>query len=281
MCCRRRVGNVSRFLRHGNARADVGLIVATSTFRKSWTAHRGVHPLKPHAEPRPQRTGVSCRVRGRAGVLHPGSPGADYNVMITTITPIQERTPPRRPQIPAAQPRHAMINRRCRSSRKRECPFTNAAPRGGSIISTANHDVAHLPRRSGGRRARRREQELRRAPRTTASKTQLQESRHFRNSLEQAVKTAGPPFRALADEITTRCGSASVDPRRDDLALYAPELEKITVATASPSCAELEPAQSARARHRQRQCPAIRRINPRRITSSSSNHARTGQCPPE
>ncbi len=83
--------------------------------------------------------------------------------MITTITPIQERTPPRRPQIPAAQPRHAMINRRCRSSRKRECAFTNAAPRGGSIISTANHDVAHLPRRSGGRRARRREQELRRA----------------------------------------------------------------------------------------------------------------------
>ncbi len=61
---------VSRFLRHGIARADVGLIVATSPFRKSWTAHRGVHPLKPHGAPRPQRTGVSCRVRGRAGVLH-------------------------------------------------------------------------------------------------------------------------------------------------------------------------------------------------------------------
>jgi zinc protease len=130
---------------------------------------------------------------------------------------------------------HAMINRRLSILAKKEnAPFTNGSSGAGESENFYRQSTISLTCRSEQWEAALgvADQELRRAIEHGFQKPELAEVvANFRNSLEQAVKTA-PTRRSdgIADELADTLLDRDVwTSPQDDLALYGPALEKITV----------------------------------------------------
>jgi zinc protease len=196
-------------------------------------------PLQPRGPARPQPD--LGRVPSRQGVhvFHHVEPEApSTNVTIATITPYT-----REPDTSAVRlkylPRslaHAMLNRRLSVLAKQEdAPFTGGSAGAGEGFNFYRQTAITLNCR-GDQWADAlavAEQELRRALEHGFEPAELKEViANYRNSLEQAAKTASTRrSSALADEIARALLERDVfTTPGDDLALFGPALDEITVA---------------------------------------------------
>jgi zinc protease len=168
---------------------------------------------------------------------HHEAEAPDTNVSIITITPYQKEpdTAANRLKYLPRSIANQMINRRMSILAKKEgAPFKGGGTGAGESYNFYRQTIMSLTCRADqwadalavG------DQELRRALEHGFQKPELQEVvANYRNSLEQAVKTA-PTRRsgAIADEITDTLLEREVwTTAEDDLALYGPALDKITV----------------------------------------------------
>jgi zinc protease len=168
---------------------------------------------------------------------HYESEAPDTEVNIGTLTPYQKEpdTAANRLKYLPRMVAHRMINRRLSILAKKEgAPFKSGGAGAGESYNYYRQSVMTLKCRADqwtdalavG------DQELRRALEHGFQPPELQEVvANFRNSLEQAVKTA-PTRRsdAIADEIADTLLERDVwTTPEDDLALYGPALEKLTV----------------------------------------------------
>ena len=195
-------------------------------------------PVAPRGQPRPQPDlGKVHAFQGVNPFYHFESEAPDTNVSILTITPYTKEpdTAATRVKYIPRNIAHAMINRRLSILAKKEgAPFKNGGTGAGENYNFYRQTVMSLNCRADqwSDALAVADQELRRALEHGFQKPELQEVvANFRNSLEQAVKTA-PTRRsdAIADEIADTLLERDVwTTPEDDLALYGPALEKLTV----------------------------------------------------
>lgn len=195
-------------------------------------------PLKPRAAARSQPE--LGRVRHPDGINafhHYESEAPDTNVTVATVTPYT-REPDTAANRLAKIPRllaHAMLNRRLSELAKKEnAPFSRASSGVGESFNFYRQTTMAVTCRADQWQAALgvADQELRRALQHGFQQPELDEVRaSFRNSLEQAVKTASTRRSdGLADEIAEALLDREVFTTPvDDLALYGPALAKVTV----------------------------------------------------
>lgn len=168
---------------------------------------------------------------------HYESEAPDTSITIATITPYTQEVDNAANRIKYL-PRtlaHAILNRRLSELAKKEnAPFTNASSGAGEAYQFYRQTVMSVTCRQDQWQAALgvADQELRRALEHGFQKPELDEVKaSFRNSLEQAVKTA-PTRRSssIADEIANSLLDREVFTTPEtDLALYGPALDKVTV----------------------------------------------------
>jgi zinc protease len=196
-------------------------------------------PLKARGAERPQPDlGKLPAFEGVQVFHHYESEAPDTNVSIGTITPYAKETDTaaiRLKYLPRSLA-HAMINRRLSILAKKEnAPFTSGGAGAGENYNFYRQSMMSLNCREDqwadalavG------DQELRRALEHGFQKPELDEVvANFRNSLQQAVKTAATRRSdSISDELADTLLERDVwTSPADDLALYGPALEKITVA---------------------------------------------------
>ena len=195
-------------------------------------------PVKARAPERPQPDlGKVPAFEGVNVFHHYESEAPDTNVTIMTITPYAKEpdTGANRLKYLPRSIAHAMINRRLSILAKKEgAPFKSGGGGAGESYNFYRQTLMSLNCRSDqwADALGVADQELRRALEHGFQKPELQEViSNFRNSLEQSVKTA-PTRRsdAIADEIAEALLERDVwTTPEDDLALYGPALEKMTV----------------------------------------------------
>ncbi len=195
-------------------------------------------PLKARAPAQPQPDFGKLRTfAGTEVFYHHEAEAPSTTVTISTVTPYskeKDTAANRVKQLPRSLA-HAIINRRLSILAKMEnAPFTNGSSGVGESYSFYRQSSIALNCRADQWQAALGvgDQELRRALEHGFQKPELAEIvANFRNSLEQAVKTA-PTRRSdgIADEIADTLLERDVwTTAEDDLALYGPALEKITV----------------------------------------------------
>jgi zinc protease len=195
-------------------------------------------PLKARGPARPQPDlGKIPSFEGVQAFYHHEPEAPDTNVSIGTITPYSKEpdTAATRLKYLPRSLAHAMINRRLSVlAKKEDAPFTSGGAGAGESFNFYRQSIMSLNCRAdqwaGALGVA--DQELRRALEHGFQKPELDEViANFRNSLQQAVKTAatrrsGP----IADEIVDTLLERDVwTTPEDDLALYGPALEKVTV----------------------------------------------------
>lgn len=195
-------------------------------------------PVKARGPARPQpELGKVHHPEGVQVFYHFESEAPETSVTIATVTPYSQEpdTGANRLKYLPRSLAHAMLNRRLSELAKKEnAPFKNGSSGAGEAYNFYRQSVMSLSCRADQWQAALgvADQELRRALEHGFQKPELDEVRAtFRNSLEQAVKTA-PTRRsqALADEIADTLLERDVfTTPADDLALYGPALDKITV----------------------------------------------------
>lgn len=162
----------------------------------------------------------------------------DTNVTLATVTPYQKEpdTAAHRVKYLPRSIAHAIISRRLSILAKKEgAPFKNGGAGASESYNFYRQSIVSLTCRADqwAEALGVADQELRRALEHGFQKPELQEVvANFRNGLEQAVKTASTRRSdAIADEIAETLLDRDVwTTATDDLALYGPALEKITVA---------------------------------------------------
>jgi zinc protease len=195
-------------------------------------------PLKPRGPARNQPDlGKVAHPDGVQVFYHYESEAPETSVTIATVTPYTREpdTAAKRLKYVPRMLAHAMLNRRLSELAKKEnAPFSRGSSGVGEAFNFYRQATMSLSSRADQWQAALAvaDQELRRALEHGFQKPELDEVKAtFRNNLEQAVKTA-PTRRsqALADEITDTLLDRDVfTTPADDLALYGPALEKITV----------------------------------------------------
>src|SRR5688572_11137402 len=195
-------------------------------------------PIQPRGDPRPQPDlGKIHEFQGINPFYHYESEAPDTNVSIITITPYQKEpdTAANRLKYLPRNIAHRIINRRLSILAKQEgAPFKSGGAGAGESYNFYRQSVMSLTCRADqwSDALAVADQELRRALEHGFQKPELQEVvANFQNSLEQAVKTA-PTRRsdAIADEIADTLLEREVwTSPTDDLALYGPALENVTV----------------------------------------------------
>ena len=213
----------------------VGDIDVPAVVKQIESAFRSLEPRGP-ARPQPDLG----RVRAFEGVNtfhHYESEASDTDVTISTLAPYS-----REPDIAANRikylPRqiaHAILSRRLSILAKQEnAPFRSGSSYAGESLAFYRQTSIALTCRADEWSAALAvaDQELRRALEHGFQAPELQEViANYRNSLEQAVKTASTRrSSSLAGEIASSLLDREVwTTPADDLALYGPALEKITV----------------------------------------------------
>lgn len=194
--------------------------------------------LKPRGEPRPQPDwGTVPSFQGLQAFNHHESEAPNTEVSINTIMPYTKEpdTAATRVKYLPRSLAHAMINRRLSILAKKEnAPFTSGSAGAGEAMNYYRRSIMTLSCRADqwSDALGIAEQELRRALEHGFQKPELQEVvANYRNNLEQAVKTASTRRSdAIADEIADTLLDRDVwTTPEDDLALYGPALEKVTV----------------------------------------------------
>jgi len=195
-------------------------------------------PLKARAPARPEPDFGRLPVfEGTRAFYHYEAEAPSTNVTISTVTPYSKErdTAAHRLQLLPRSLAHAMINRRLSILAKQEnAPFINGSSGVGESYSFYRQASMTLNCRADQWQAALGvgDQELRRALAHGFQPPELAEIvANFRNSLEQAVKTA-PTRRSdgIADEIADTLLERDVwTTAEDDLALYGPALAKVTV----------------------------------------------------
>ena len=169
---------------------------------------------------------------------HFESEAPSTNVTVATVTPWRKPADTGANRVKEV-PRHlaqTMINRRLSILAKKEnAPFTNGSCGVGEAYDFYRQTAMSLNCRADQWQAALgvADQELRRALEHGFQKPELEEAvANFRNNLEQSVKTAATRRSdGLADEIAESLLERDVwTTPEDDLALYGPALEKVTVA---------------------------------------------------
>jgi zinc protease len=168
---------------------------------------------------------------------HYESEAPDTSVTIMTITPYTKEpdTAANRLKYLPRNIAHRIINRRLSIlAKKEDAPFKNGGSGAGENYNFYRQSLMTLNCRADQWEAALAvaDQELRRALEHGFQKPELQEVvANFQNSLQQAVKTAATRRSdAIADEIVDTLLERDVwTTPEDDLALYGPALEKITV----------------------------------------------------
>jgi zinc protease len=195
-------------------------------------------PVEGRGEPRPPPAlGKIHEFHGVNPFYHYESEAPDTNVSIVTITPYQKEpdTAATRLKYLPRNIAHRIINRRLSILAKQEgAPFTSGGSGAGESYNFYRQSVMSLNCRADqwADALAVADQELRRALEHGFQKPELQEVvANFQNSLQQAVKTATTRRSgAIADEITDTLLERDVwTTPEDDLALYGPALEKVTV----------------------------------------------------
>lgn len=195
-------------------------------------------PLAPRAPARPEpELGRVGHPDGVSVFHHHEAEAPDTSVTLATVLPYT-REPDTAANRLAKVPRllaHAMLNRRLSELAKKEnAPFTRASSGVGESFNFYRQTTMSVTCRADQWQAALgvADQELRRALQHGFQQPELDEVRAtFRNSLEQAVKTAATRRSdGLADEIAESLLDREVfTTPADDLALYGPALEKITL----------------------------------------------------
>ncbi|MGH7959861.1 MAG: insulinase family protein, partial [Opitutaceae bacterium] len=195
-------------------------------------------PVEPRGSERPQpELGKIHAFEGINPFYHYESEAPDTNVSIITITSYKKEpdTAANRLKYLPRNIAHRIINRRLSILAKQEgAPFKSGGAGAGESYNFYRQSVMSLTCRADqwADALAVADQELRRALEHGFQKPELQEVvANFQNSLQQAVKTA-PTRRsgAIADEIADTLLERDVwTTPEDDLALYGPALEKITV----------------------------------------------------
>jgi zinc protease len=195
-------------------------------------------PLKERAPapPKPDWGKIASR-EGVSTFYHYESEAPNTTVAISTITPYQREpdTAANRIKYLPRSLAHAMLNRRISILAKKEnAPFISGGASVGEAYNFYREASMALTCREDQWEAALgvADQELRRALEFGFQPAELKEVvANFRNSLEQAVKTESTRRSdALADEIADTIVDRSVfTTPADDLALYAPALDKVTV----------------------------------------------------
>lgn len=212
----------------------VGDIDAAAVEKQIVDAFSGIEARAP-ARPQPD-LGKVHHPDGVQVFYHFEAEAPETSVTIATATPYAQEpdTAANRLKYLPRTLAHAMLNRRLSELAKKEnAPFTNGSAGAGEAYNFYRQSVMSLSCRSDQWQAALgvADQELRRALEHGFQKPELDEVKAtFRNSLEQAVKTA-PTRRSqgLADEIADSLLERDVfTTPADDLALYGPALEKIT-----------------------------------------------------
>lgn len=214
----------------------VGAIDPAAFEQQLVAAFASLAPQGP-ARPEPDRG----RVHHAAGVhaFHHHEPEApETSVMIATVVPydaVPDTAANRLRTLPRSLA-HAMLNRRLSILAKQEnSPFSGGSSGAGEAYDFYRQSSISLRCRADQWSAALgvADRELRRALEHGFQPPELQEIvANFRNSLEQSVKTA-PTRRsdALADEIAESLLDRTVfTTAADDLALYGPALDRVTVA---------------------------------------------------
>src|SRR5688572_5450739 len=195
-------------------------------------------PVKARGPERPQpELGKVHTFRGVNAFYHYESEAPDTNVTIMTITPYTKEpdTAANRLKYLPRNIAHRIINRRLSILAKKEgAPFKNGGSGAGESYNFYRQTLMSLNCRADqwAEALGVADQELRRALEHGFQKPELQEVvANFQNSLQQAVKTASTRRSdAIADEIADTLLERDVwTTPQDDLSLYGPALEKITV----------------------------------------------------
>jgi zinc protease len=209
---------------------DVNAVVKQLTDAFSSVQARG--PARPQPD-----LGKVHAFQGINPFYHYEAEAPDTNVMITTITPYAKEpdTAANRVKYLPRSIAHQMINRRLSILAKKEgAPFKSGGAGAGESYNFYRQSIMSLTCRGDqwSDALAVADQELRRALEHGFQKPEMQEViANFRNSLEQAVKTASTRRSdGIADEIADTLLERDVwTTPQDDLALYGPALEKITV----------------------------------------------------
>jgi zinc protease len=213
----------------------VGDVDVPAVVKQIESAFQGLAP-RGTARPQPDLG----RVHAFSGVNvfhHHESEASDTDVTIATITPYTRETDTAANRIKylPRQIAHAILSRRISILAKQEnAPFRNGGSWAGESLGFYRQTSVALTCRADqwAEALAVADQELRRALEHGFQQPELQEViANYRNSLEQAVKTAAT---RRSDGIAGEIASALLDREvwttpGDDLALYGPALEKITV----------------------------------------------------
>ena len=213
----------------------VGDIDVPAVVKQIESAFRSLEPRGP-ARPQPDLG----RVRAFEGVNtfhHYESEASDTDVTISTLMPYSREpdTAANRIKYLPRQIAHAILSRRLSILAKQEnAPFRSGSSYAGESLAFYRQTSIALTCRADEWSAALAvaDQELRRALEHGFQRPELQEViANYRNSLEQAVKTASTRrSSSLAGEIASSLLDREVwTTPADDLALYGPALEKITV----------------------------------------------------
>jgi zinc protease len=195
-------------------------------------------PVAPRGPARPMPDlGKVHPFEGVNAFYHYDAEAPDTDVTILTITPYQKEpdTAANRLKYLPRMVAHRMINRRLSILAKKEgAPFKSGGAGAGESYNFYRQAVMTLNCRADqwSDALAVADQELRRALEHGFQKPELQEVvANFKNSLEQAVKTASTRRSdAIADEIADTLLERDVwTTPEDDLALYGPALDKLTV----------------------------------------------------
>lgn len=194
--------------------------------------------LKPRGPARPQPDlGKVHHPDGTQVFYHYESEAPETTVTIATVTPYAHEpdTAANRLKYVPRMLAHAILNRRISELAKKEnAPFSRGSSGVGEAHNFYRQSTMSLTSRADQWQAALAvaDQELRRALEHGFQKPELDEVKAtFRNNLEQAVKTAATRrSQALADEIADTLLERDVFTHpADDLALYGPALEKVTI----------------------------------------------------
>jgi zinc protease len=213
----------------------VGDIDVPAVVKQIESAFRSLEPRGP-ARPQPDLGRVRT-FEGLNTFHHYESEASDTDVTITTITPYAREpdTAANRIKYLPRQIAHAILSRRLSILAKLEnAPFRSGSSYAGESLAFYRQTSVALTCRADQWSAALAvaDQELRRALEHGFQGPELQEViANYRNSLEQAVKTASTRrSSSLAGEIASSLLDREVwTTPADDLSLYGPALEKITV----------------------------------------------------
>ncbi|MBL9213364.1 MAG: insulinase family protein [Opitutaceae bacterium] len=213
----------------------VGDIDVPAVVKQIESAFRSLEPRAP-ARPQPDLGRVHA-FEGVNAFHHYESEASDTDVTIATITPYAREpdTAANRIKYLPRQIAHAILSRRLSILAKKEnAPFRSGSSWAGESLAFYRQTSMALSCRADqwADALAVADQELRRALEHGFQRPELQEVlANYRNSLEQAVKTAAT---RRSGDIAGEIASSLLDREvwttpADDLALYGPALEKITV----------------------------------------------------